>query len=73
MKIAHIIRSPVAAGALTAKVRATASVPEEKTEISQGNIFMNNEQMMDASIECRSLEQKKYFSFSPVFITLGKT
>ncbi len=51
MKIAHIIRSPVAAGALTAKVCATASVPEEKTEISQGNIFMNNEHMRDASIE----------------------
>ena len=51
MKIAHIMRSPAAAGALTAKVCATASVPEEKTEISQGNIFMSNAQMRDVSIE----------------------
>ena len=33
MKIAHIMRSPAAAGALTAKVCATASVPDEKTDI----------------------------------------
>ena len=73
MKIAHIMRSPAAAGALTAKVCATASVPDEKTDISQGNILMSNEQMRDASIECRSLAQKKYFIFRPVFITFGKT
>ena len=50
MKIAHIISSPTVAGALTAKVCETVSIPEEKTEISQGNIFISKEQIMDASI-----------------------
>ena len=39
MKIAHINISPIAAGALTANVFVSVSIPEEKTEISQGNIL----------------------------------
>lgn len=69
MKIAHIIRSPAAAGALTAKALATASVPEEKTEISHGKILRRPAEIIAESMAWRSLEQKKYFSFRPLLIT----
>ena len=53
------MRSPAVAGALTAKVCEMAAVPDEKTEMSQGNIFTSPAHISEESIEWRILPQKK--------------